>query len=746
MKRTVKLSVLLVGAWFGLVSPVAAATPPDRPGWQTTWYDDFTGNAVNTAIWQVVSSTNPTNNSQHAYLPSQVTVSNGNLVITSENVPFGGLPYRSGQVISQASHRQQYGRWDVRAKLPTSRGMWPAIWLLPPVAQHGWPSQGEIDIMENRGDQPSLTSSAFHYGTNPPFSHSYVYSEQESFHGELEDYHDSFHTYSVEWEPNQLRFYVDGVHHYTVHDSMVGGFLSNQTAGMDTIINTAVGGTFLEDPDGSTVWPQEFLIDHVHVYEANATPAPLTFDNGAFDETFEGSGPGTLTEWTTFGNRGPNVQTASEAVRSGTRSLKLFGQFNGSNVSGVEQGISVTGGEEIRALTHSLIRSADSLAGTDNELLLKIDYYNTRNGRFGTSQQIGSEQIVIANGSTLNDAWLQNELRAVAPDGAVEARLALVYRQIGNGGGAVHVDDVLFGRRGDDTLNWDGLGDGNWIQHRWTGAALDVPTDFDRAVITQDRVTVTGVQEAYTTHVHDGGSLGLAGSLTSDVTIDEGGAIEALGGTIEGNLTLRGDLLLGASLDSLVVQGTVDLTGGDLALAESFGQTAGTLSGNTLLLNASSLTGFLETVEGDYLGEGVFVEDLFQTPVAIVANLYAAIPGDANGDRTVDGQDFIVWNNHKFTSGNDWLSGDFNGDGVTDGQDFVIWNNHKFTSVDGALVVPEPVWAGGCVWLLLWCYRRSSAAWRSPAVCSYRCLRRSREPPGPELAKHSRSSSQAAFV
>ena len=130
----------------------------------------------------------------------------GNLVITSENIPSRGLPYRSGQVISTLE--RQYGRWEVRAQLPTSTGMWPAIWLLPRTNIYPWPSQGEIDIMENRGDQPNLTSSAFHYGTNPPFVHTSEFSEQHSATaGQLENYHDSFHTYAVEWDSSKLRFF-----------------------------------------------------------------------------------------------------------------------------------------------------------------------------------------------------------------------------------------------------------------------------------------------------------------------------------------------------------------------------------------------------------------------------------------------------------------------------------------------------------------------------------------------------------
>ena len=664
------------------------ADPPVIPGYDISWFDEFDGNQVDTSLWDVIFSTNPTNNSRHAYLPEQVSVSNGNLVITSENQSFGNLPYRSGQVISKAS--QQYGRYEVRAKLPTSKGMWPAIWLLPDVDQYPWPSQGEIDIMENRGTQPNLTSSAFHYGTNPPFSHSFVYSEQMSIHGgQLQNYHDSFHTYAVEWSPTELRFFVDGVNHYTVHDADTGGFLSQQMSGMELVINTAVGGTFLEDPDNSTVWPQEFLIDHVYVYE-RGTPAPLTFSNSGFE-----SNGGTLAEWSTFGNAIPNVQAHQEAVRSGTSSLKLFGQFNGrENYSGVEQGITVAAGEEVRAIARSFIRSADSIAGTNNEVLLNIDYYSQRHGQFGSSNYLSSESLLIANGATANDAWLDHELRSTAPAGAVEARMSLVFRQPSNAAGAVHLDDVLFGRKGDSTLLWDALGDGNWQDQRWTGAALNVPTDFDRAVIRANQVVVTGSQSAFETSVVSG-MLNIAGTLTGDVIVDQMGALTASGGpgaTIDGALDHRGMHVLVDASSALQVTGTANLDGVELRIDESYQQSRGTLSGPITLINASSLSGTVATPAGgtaSHLGDGHFLWTITNNSVSLSIDVYAALPGDANGDGAVDGQDFIIWNDNKFQANTDWLTADFNGDGVTDGQDFVIWNDNKFTGIS-LVNVPEP--------------------------------------------------------
>ncbi len=665
------------------------ADPPPRAGWETTWFDEFDGSQVDTSIWDVISSTSPTNNSLQAYLPQQVTVAAGNLQITSVNQPFGGLAYRSGQVISKA--HQQYGRWEVRARLPTSRGMWPAIWLLPDVNQYAWPSQGEIDIMENRGDQPNLTSSAFHWGTNPPFSHSYAYQEQQAVHGgSLQNYHNAFHTYAVEWEPSQVRFYVDDVQHFTVHDSDTGGFLSQQTAGMEIVLNTAVGGDFLANPDGTTVWPQQFLIDYVRVYEAATTPAPLTFENGGFE-----NGGGTLANWSTFGNSIPNVQTNAEAIRSGNASLKVFGQFNGSlNFSGVEQGISVSPGEELRAIARSFVRSVDSISGTDNELLLKIDYYNQRHGRYESSAHIGSQEISIANGSSPNNVWLDHELRATTPSGAVEARLALVFRQPASSGGAVHVDDVLFGRRGDYTLDWDGSGDGDWNDQRWTGAALDTPTDFDNAVIRNDRVRVTSNQTAFQTTVQSG-TLDIQGNLASNVNVEPGGMIVAGVGPlsrIDGALDNAGVQLIDQLSVPLIVTGMADVDGARLLVSDVYQQQPGTLTDELVLISAATMMGSFATPAGmgtiSHLGHGHFLHDVTYSANDVRVEIYAALPGDANGDLVVDGSDFIIWNTHKFQSGTDWLSGDFNGDGLTDGVDFVIWNANKFTSA--VVAVPEP--------------------------------------------------------
>ena len=355
-----------------------AQQPPEVSGFEINWYDEFDGSEVDETKWTKVFSTSPTNSSLHVYLPENVFAGGGNMIILSSDTPFGQFAYRSGQVISKTEHR--YGRFEARANLPTSQGMWPAIWLLPDQPPL-WPSLGEIDIMENRGNEPFLTSSAFHYGTNPPFVHNFVYDENTMIkNGSPVNFHDSFHTYTVEWDPEQIRYYVDGVHYYTVRNSMVGNFLTDpagQTNPMRLVINNAIGGNFLPNPDATTQWPQFMEVDYVYVYDRVGDPT-LELENGNFDLN-----NGSLANWSLFGANGLNVSSDNDHANSGDSSLKLFGQFNGNlNFSGVEQGISVQPGDTIRLKASGLTPAGDSISGSGNRVNIKFDFYNTQYGAF----------------------------------------------------------------------------------------------------------------------------------------------------------------------------------------------------------------------------------------------------------------------------------------------------------------------------------------------------------------------------
>jgi len=448
--------------------PAAAASP----GWELSWSDEFDGAALDTVKWRAwqPSTPGPYNGERQEYLPSQVAVTGGNLVITATNEPFqsqyGNYDYRSGRV--ESNYAQRHGRFEIRADLPGTKGTWPALWLLPDVNQYPWPTQGEIDILENRGHQPNLTSSAFHFQQG---GHRYVTSARTAARfGQAENYHNSFHTYAVEWDATKIRYFVDDVHWYTTYNAgaytgtggvTVNGFLAGQTAPMQVVLNLAVGGTFLENqqPDGTSVWPQQLLVDYVRIF--NRGDSPIRFRNGGFERN-----AGSLADWSVFGNRlnTNNVSVHNEAVDEGAASLKLFGQFtSASNLSGVSQGITVAPGDEVRAAAESFIRSQDSIAGTANTVQMKIEFYNEFGGRSSTVAEIIPARVVttIADGTSPNDVWRQHEMSAVAPAGAVEARLAFVFTQTAaNGGGAIHIDDVNFRNLSvPDVADADGDGD-----------------------------------------------------------------------------------------------------------------------------------------------------------------------------------------------------------------------------------------------------------------------------------------------
>lgn len=545
------------------------AQPPTRSGYDVAWFDNFDGTSLDTTRWRISNTNNTTNNSLQDYHPNQVSVGQGLMTILSEDVPSRGLPYRSGLI--QTRNLQKYGRFDIRAKLPTSKGMWPAIWLLSDVAVAPWPSEGEIDIMENRGTQPNLTSTAFHYGTNgngEPFRHFFTYSEQTAVHdGAAQNYHNEFHTYSVEWDPDQIRFYVDDVHHWTVRDDDVDGFLTDRVGEMRLIINTAVGGDFLENPDGETVWPQRFEVDYVHAYTLSNEARTLSFENGGFEDN-----GGSLAHWTTFGTQTfGNISSGNERISEGSEALKMFGQFNGeTNYSGIEQGISVEAGDELSASTEIFIASNDSIAGSNNSAQLKIDYYSKQHGRFGSADLIGSDSVSLANGSTTNDAWLTRELTSTVPQGAVEARLAIVFAQQNNAGGAVHVDNIQFGVEEADSIlgDFDADGDVDVDDINYYTNNLGQPASFNPLMdLNNDEVISLADHDL---HVNTLVQVnGQSGTFIGDINFD--GIVDVLGDAfvLIGNLGSSG---LGYADGDLNADGLADVLGDAFRLIGNLGQ------------------------------------------------------------------------------------------------------------------------------------------------------------------------------
>lgn len=275
----VSTAALIAGALLAIAfaQPHATAAVPDVPGWRLTWHDEFDGDSLDQSKWEALNRRDSYNNEKQYYHPDQVAVADGMLQITAIDEPRDGKDYQSGIITSRGIFGP--GRFEARMDLPTTQGMWPAFWLN---ANHvDWPKGGEIDILENRGSQPELTSSAYHWQTNPGpccNQHQYVFEEYTATEGgEPVNFHSGFHTYAAEWDATLLRFYVDGNLHFTVTETPNRPIF--ETA-KNIILNVAVGGHFGGDPNGSTEFPQTMYVDYVR-YWNRITAAELSGDYNA---------------------------------------------------------------------------------------------------------------------------------------------------------------------------------------------------------------------------------------------------------------------------------------------------------------------------------------------------------------------------------------------------------------------------------------------------------------------------------
>jgi beta-glucanase (GH16 family) len=261
------------------------------------WSDEFNGTSLDPANWTAEFGNGcPSlcgwgNNELEFYRPQNVTVSGGNLVLTTLEQSYGGASYTSGKVHSRDKQFFLYGRFEMRAKIPTGGGMWPAFWMMPQDDVYGgWASSGEIDIMES-SNGTTYVGGALHYGGSWPDNRST--SSSYSLGGA--NFADDFHIYAVEWEPDEIRWYVDGVLFSTRTSSQwySDGAPGNPQAPFDQdfyiILNAAIGGNYTGciEPECITAsLPQQYLIDYVRVYQdtGNAAPdvsitAPLQGDN-----------------------------------------------------------------------------------------------------------------------------------------------------------------------------------------------------------------------------------------------------------------------------------------------------------------------------------------------------------------------------------------------------------------------------------------------------------------------------------
>lgn len=289
----------------GLLPGRNHAAEPDCV-WKLTWSDEFSSPEIDRAKWdfdlgngfynyqsnQWISGWGNAELQYYTREPENVFVRDGMLHIKAIKESHQGCGYTSAKLKTRkrdgtALFAQTYGKFEFRAKLPTGKGVWPALWMLPQDDKYGtWASSGEIDVMEARGQEPGKVLGTLHYGGRwPQNAHSgkdFVFPEGQSIA--------DFHTYAVEWEPGEIRWLVDGQVYQT--QDFWWSTSGVQTAGPNSgqgmkpqgesdlnpwpapfdqpfylVMNVAVGGNFLGPPDDSTKFPAEMVVDYVRVYE-----------------------------------------------------------------------------------------------------------------------------------------------------------------------------------------------------------------------------------------------------------------------------------------------------------------------------------------------------------------------------------------------------------------------------------------------------------------------------------------------
>ncbi len=237
--------------------------------------DEFDGTSVDTSNWTFLIGDGTDqglpagwgNNELQYYREENTTVAGGLMTITAKEESFAGYNYTSSRLITENKQDFTYGRMEMRAKMPIGQGIWPAFWMFftAPGKYGGWAASGEIDIMEYIGSEPDEVFGTIHFGQPFPGN---VFSSIE-YTLPSGTFNDDFHTFAIEWEPNEIRWYVDDILYATQNNwwSNGGPYPAPFDQPFHLLLNLAVGGNLPGNPDATTVFPQEYVIDYVRVYE-----------------------------------------------------------------------------------------------------------------------------------------------------------------------------------------------------------------------------------------------------------------------------------------------------------------------------------------------------------------------------------------------------------------------------------------------------------------------------------------------
>jgi beta-glucanase (GH16 family) len=263
----------MLAGFVALASCDPAETPGAGGAKTLVWSDEFEGNSVDLSKWTFETGNGGSNpgwgnneleyyRAENASVKSIAGESGRALVITAQQESFGGLPYTSARLRTQGKASWTYGRIEARMKLPEGQGIWPAFWMLgDSISSVGWPQCGEIDIMEmvgGTGLRDKTTYGTAHWDDG---GHQYRGGNVT----QASKLSAGFHVYSVEWTPRTLTWSLDGAPFFS--QAIAAAAFTEFQKPAFLLLNLAVGGTWPGNPDATTVFPQQFWIDWIRVYQ-----------------------------------------------------------------------------------------------------------------------------------------------------------------------------------------------------------------------------------------------------------------------------------------------------------------------------------------------------------------------------------------------------------------------------------------------------------------------------------------------
>jgi beta-glucanase (GH16 family) len=234
--------------------------------WQQVWSDEFTNGISGDWVFETGAGGWGNNELQY-YRRENATVENGALVITAKNEGFGGANYTSARMKTQGRKSWKHGRIEARIAMPSFQGIWPAFWMLGDnISSVGWPSCGEIDIMEHVNTGGEVVGTI--HWSDPNNNHA-------EYGGRTNTSITGYHTYAVEWNSTAIKWFVDGAQYHEVNIANGVNGTSEFQNNFFILLNMAVGGNWPGFSINNGAMPAKMYVDYVRVFQLGNTPPPV---------------------------------------------------------------------------------------------------------------------------------------------------------------------------------------------------------------------------------------------------------------------------------------------------------------------------------------------------------------------------------------------------------------------------------------------------------------------------------------